>query len=217
MQPWAAEYGTLWAWETQAGLPPVCPAEVEVTFEEVGIAHVADLALAMNLSTPEPIQQRLRRNRRCFSLKKDGQIVSYGWVTHGAECVGELERQFQLHDDEAYIWDCGTVPVWRGQHCYSALLSQLIYRLHHEGVPRIWIGASRQNQPSVQGIANAGFQRVIDLIYRRFTFLTIIWFQEEIKAPSSLVSAAYRILLNDHERRFGSLAIGYNLGNRVTG
>jgi GNAT superfamily N-acetyltransferase len=209
MQPWAVEYGTLWAFETQAGLPPVCPAEVEVTFEEMGFAHVADLAVAMNLPAPEPIQQRLHNNRRCFSLKKDDQIVSYGWVTRGAECVGELEREFHLHDDEAYIWDCGTVPAWRGQRCYSALLSHLIYRLHHEGIPRIWIGASRQNQPSIQGIANAGFQRVIDLTYRRFTFLTFIRFQEAPTALPSLVSAAYRILLDDHERRVGPLAIGF--------
>jgi ribosomal protein S18 acetylase RimI-like enzyme len=212
MQSWSVEYGTLWALETQAGLPPVCPAEVEVTFEEVGLAHIADLTVAMNLPTPEPIQQRLQSKRRCFSLRIDGQIASYGWVTHGVECVGELERQFHLHDDEAYIWDCGTVPAWRGQHCYSALLSQLIYRLHHEGIPRIWIGASRQNQPSIQGIANAGFQRVIDLTYRRFTFLTFIRFQEAPTALPSLVSAAYRILLNDHERRFGPLAIGFNRG-----
>jgi len=212
MQPWAVEYGTLWALETRDGLPPVYPAEVEVAFEEVGLAHVADLAMAMNLPSPEPIQQRLQSKRRCFSLKIDGQIASYGWVTHGVECVGELERQFHLHDDEAYIWDCGTVPAWRGQHCYSALLSQLIYRLHHEGIPRIWIGASRQNQPSIQGIANAGFQRVIDLTYRRFTFLTFIRFQEAPTALPSLVSAAYRILLNDHERRLGPLAVGYNRG-----
>jgi ribosomal protein S18 acetylase RimI-like enzyme len=216
MQPWAVEYGTLWAWETQAGLPPVYPAEVEVTFEEVGLVHMADLAVAMNLPTPEPIQQRLHRNRRCFSLKVAGQIASYGWVTHGAECVGELERPFHLHDNEAYIWDCGTVPTWRGQHCYSALLSHLIYRLHREGIPRIWIGASRQNQPSIQGIANAGFQRVVDLTYRRFYFLTFIRFQEASTAPPSLVAAAYHILLNDHERRFGSLAIGYQ-GSRGAG
>lgn len=214
MQPWAIEYGTLWALEVQAGLPPVCPAGVEVTFEEVGLAHIADLAVAMNLPTPEPIRQRLDSNRRCFSLRLAGQIVSYGWVTRGVECVGELERQFHLRDDEAYIWDCGTVPAWRGQRCYSALLSRLIYRLHHEGIPRIWIGASRQNQPSIQGIANAGFQRVIDLTYRRFFFLTFIRFQEAPTAQPSLISAAYRILLNDHERRFGPLAIGYNRAAR---
>ncbi|MBI1879529.1 MAG: GNAT family N-acetyltransferase, partial [Chloroflexi bacterium] len=162
-----------------------------------------------NLPSPEAIRQRLQGKRRCFILKVGDQIATYGWVTHGVECVGELERQFHLHDDEAYIWDCGTVPAWRGQRCYSALLSHIIYRLHQEGIPRLWIGASRHNQPSIQGIVNAGFQRVIDVTYRRFYCLTLLWFQEAPMALPPLVSAAYRILLNSHERCFGPLAIGY--------
>ena len=208
MQPWAVEYGTLWVFETNNDLPPICPARIEVKFKEVGAADIDDLAIAMSLPTPEPAQERLQSNRRCFSLRTAGQIVTYGWVTHGVECVGELERQFHLHDDEAYIWDCGTIPARRGQRCYSALLSHIIYQLHGEGIARIWVGASRQNQPSIQGFVNAGFQRVIDLTYRRFYRLTLLWFQESPAALPRLVSAAYRILLNNQERRFGCLAIG---------
>lgn len=209
MQSWVIEYGTLWALETGGDLPSLCPARVEVGFAEVGASEFDDLAVAMNLSSPEAIRLRLQGRRRCFILKVGDQITTYGWVTCGVEVVGELERKFHLHDDEAYIWDCGTVPAWRGQRCYSALLSHIVYRLHQEGIPRIWIGASRHNQPSVQGIANAGFQRVIDLTYRRFYYLTVLWFQEALTAPPPLILAAYRILLNSHERRFGQLAIGY--------
>ena len=210
MQPWTVEYGTLWAVEPGAGLPPICSARVEVQFQELGLADIADLAAAMELPTAEPILRRLQSNRRCFSLKSASQIAAYGWVTRGAECVGELERQFNLYDDEAYIWDCGTLPAWRGQRCYSALLNQLIYRLHHEGVPRIWIGASLQNQPSIRGFANAGFQPVVDVAYRRFYHLTLLWIRHAPSARRPLTSAAYHILLNDHERRFGQLIIGYN-------
>lgn len=209
MQPWSVEHGTFWVWETDNGLPPLCQARVEVEFKEVEVADIDDLTVAMSLPTPEPIQQRLQGNRRCFILKVDDRVVTYGWVTHGVEHVGELERDFHLHDDEAYIWDCGTVPAWRGQRCYSAFLSHVMYRLHSEGVPRIWIGSSRQNQPSVQGFINAGFQPVVDLTYRRFYGLTILWFQEDPAAMPPLVSAAYRILLNNYEQRFGQLAIGY--------
>jgi len=210
MQPWAVEYGTLWALETDGDLPPLCPARVEVEFKAVGDADVDALARAMSLPTPEPIQQRLQNNRRCFSLRAAGQIATYGWVTRGAECVGELERQFHLHDDEGYIWDCGTVPAWRGQGCYSALLSFIMHRLHREGASRIWIGASRENQPSIRGFANAGFKPVVDLTYRRIYRLTLIWIHEAPSTRRPLVSAAYRILLNDHERRLGRLVIGYH-------
>jgi ribosomal protein S18 acetylase RimI-like enzyme len=210
MQPWTVEYGTFWAVEPGLSLPPICSARVRAEFEELGVGDAGDLTSALNLPSPEPILRRLHSKRRCFSLKVQGQIASYGWVTRGAECVGELERQFHLRDDEAYIWDCGTVPAWRGQRCYSALLSHLIYQLHHEGIPRIWIGASRQNQSSIRAFANAGFQPVVDVAYRRFHHLTLMWIRHAPAAPRPLVSAAYRILLSDHERRLGQLIVGYN-------
>jgi GNAT superfamily N-acetyltransferase len=175
----------------------------------VGAGDIDDLMVAMTLPTPGPIRQRLQTRRRCFILKAGDQVATYGWVTAGAECVGELEREFHLHDDEVYIWDCATVPAWRGQRCFSALLSQIIYRLHDEGIPRLWIGASRQNQPSIRSFANAGFQPVIDVIYRRFYRLTLLWIHQAPSPQQPLISAAYRILLNAHERRLGQLFIGY--------
>lgn len=209
MQRWVVEHGTLWVLETVNGLPPLCSARVETVFKELAAADIDDLTAAMNLSTATLIRQRLEGNRRCFIMKVDGQIATYGWVTHGVERVGELERTFHLQNDEAYIWDCVTLPAYRGQRCYSALLSHITYHLHREGTPRIWIGASLPNDPSVKGFANAGFQPVVWLTYRRFFRLTVLWFQQAPAALPRLVSAAYRILVNTHEQRFGRLAIGY--------
>lgn len=226
MQPWTTEYGTLWALETGNGLPPVCPARVEVEFEEVGDDDIDDLVAAMDLPSSTPIRQRLQGPRRCFCLKVDGKargakpglahsqrsggtIATYGWVTHGVEYVGELERKFHLQDNEAYIWDCHTAPAWRGQRFYSALLSHIIYQLHDEGVSRIWIGASRQNRPSIRGFANAGFQPVVDCTYHRFLRLSILWVHQPLSTRHPLIPDAYRILVNEHERRFGQLIVGY--------
>jgi len=209
MQQWVVERGTLWALETDNGLPPACSTRVEVAFKELEAGEIDDLTVAMGLPSSELIQQRLEGNRRCFILKVAGQIATYGWVTCGVENVGELERKFYLRDDETYIWDCVTLPEYQRQRCYSALLSHIIYQLDREGVPRIWIGASLPNDPSVRGFANAGFEPVIDLTYRRFYKLTMLWFREAPTAVPHLVSAAYRILVNNHEQRFGRLAIGY--------
>ena len=209
MQQCVVERGTLWSLETDNGLPPACAARVEVVFKELEAGEIDDLAAAMSLSSSELIHRRLENYRRCFILKVDGQIATYGWVTHGIENVGELERIFHLDDDEAYIWDCVTQPAFQRQRCYSSLLSHIIYQLHHEGVARIWIGASLPNDPSVRGFANAGFQPVIGLTYRRFYKLTLLWFREASTAAPQLVSAAYRILVNNYEQRFGRLAIGY--------
>jgi GNAT superfamily N-acetyltransferase len=199
----------LWAIEPEAGLPPRCPARVAVTFREMGVRDVPDLAVAMNLPSPGVIEERLANGRRCFGLWAEGRIACYGWVTHGAESVGELERRFNLEDDEAYIWDCGTLPDWQEQRCYSALLSHLIYRLHEEGVRRIWIGAGRPNKPSIQGFANAGFRPVMECDYRRWYGLTMMWFRPMVGASPELVAAGYRILVNEHEWRVGRVAVGY--------
>lgn len=204
-----AEHGTLWAAEPGARLPPLCHAQAKTEFNELGVAGAPALAAAMGLATPELVLQRLQRQRRCFCLSVGGQIACYGWVTPGAECVGELEREFHLHDDEAYIWHCGTLPAWRGRRFYSALLSQIIHQLHAERMPRIWIGASRLNRASVRGIANAGFEHVVDITYRRLLRLTLMWFFQSPSPQRPLVAEAYRVLLSRHERRFGRLAVGY--------
>jgi len=209
MGRWAVELGTLWALEPGMGLPPAYSARIDVRFSEAQGGDVEALAAAM-ASPARVVRERLDHGRRCFLLRQaeDGQIVCYGWVTRGVEHVGELERRFNLSDDEAYVWDCGTVPGHRRQSCYSALLSRLIYQLHEEETPRIWIGASRLNQPSVRGFANAGFQPVIDLTYRRLFRLTTMWLRGAASAENGLVGAAYRIVINDHERRIGRLAVG---------
>ena len=203
------EHGTLWAAEPGARLPPLCHAQAAIEFKELGAADAPALAAAMGMATPELVLQRLRRQRRCFCLSVAGQIACYGWVTLGVESVGELEREFHLHDDEAYIWHCGTLPAWRGRRLYSALLSQIVHQLHAERVPRIWIGASRLNQASVRGIANAGFEHVVDITYRRLFRLTLMRFFQSPTPQRPLVAEAYRILLSRRERLLGRLAVGY--------
>jgi GNAT superfamily N-acetyltransferase len=212
---WTTEFGTLWALETEEQLPAPVPARMPVTFAEAKPADLPELAAAMGEATTEPVRERLeglgRNWRRCFLLREaGGTIAAYGWVTHGVECVGELERLFHLRRDETYLWDFVTLPAWRGKRLYSALLSYIIYQLHREGVPRIWIGAGRQNRPSVRGIANAGFDHVVDANYYRVSRLSLFWMHKPLSAPNPLVAEAYRVMLNEHERRIGRLFLGFH-------
>src|SRR5262245_39364207 len=173
MTAWSVEQGTFWAVDTSDAsgktLPPRqivrgMPADA-VTFGEIGSegskAGDKEALAAIDRPSSQPFRQRLANHRRCFVAKVEDQIAAYGWVTQGVEYVGELERHFNCRADEAYVWDCFTFPAWRGQHLYSALLNHIVYRLHGEGVQSVWIGASRQNQPSIRGIVNAGFISVV--------------------------------------------------------
>lgn len=207
--PWTIEHGSLWAIEVGERPPPLRQARVAAEFVEIRGDRMGALAAAIDLPSTEPIERRLQGGRRCFGLEVAGQIAAYGWVTRGPEHVGELEREFRLHDDESYIWDCATLPAWRGQRCYTALLSQLIRQMSREGVRRIWIGASRQNRASIMGFVNAGFDLVVDLTYFRIYRLTAMWIYPPIAPRRPLVAAAYRILIEDRERRLGPLILGY--------
>ena len=204
----AVEFGTFWLSEGASGLPLVSSSNATTVFGEASPNDGPALQSAMNLPNPEPIRHRFRTGRRCFSLRVADRIVAYGWATRGLESVGELEREFSLTDDEVYIWDCGTVPDWRGQGCYTALLNQMLRQFHQEGIARIWIGASRQNQPSIQGIVRAGFQHVMDVAYYRLWVLTLLRFIESPTARRSQLDAAYRVLTSKHERRWGRVALG---------
>lgn len=208
MNLFTVEYGTFWVWEAENGLPPPVRPRANAIFEEILPGDLSGLANVMDSRSLENARRRLEGRRRCFALQLGGNIISYGWVTFGRESVGELEREFNLAPDEAYIWDCATVPGWRRKGCYSALLSLIIMQLYGEGTPRAWIGASRQNKPSVHGIAKAGFEQVLELTYRRFWVLVVISLREAPYATGRLVSMAADILLNAHEKRIGRFAFG---------
>ncbi len=212
MKLWAVESGTLWLSEAASFQPGDSAAPAHAVLGEVTPNDWPALQHAMNLPDPEPIRRRLQTGRRCFCLKVEEQIAAYGWATRGPENVGELERDFCLGDDEVYIWDCFTLPDWRGQGFYTTLLRGMRQQFHQEGVPRIWIGASRQNQPSIKGMVNAGFEHVMDVTYRRLGLVTLLVFTEAPSASRSQLGAAYRVLMTRHERRWGRVALGLYRG-----
>jgi len=208
MKLWAAESGTLWLSEAVNCPPPSDFLQPNTTFGEATLEDLPRLQVSMNRPHPESIRARFETGRRCFCLRVARQIAAYGWVTRGRESVGELEREFDLQDDEVYIWDCATVPAFRRQRCYTNLLNRMIRQLHHEAIGRIWIGASRHNQPSIRGIVGAGFHHVMDMLYCRLGPMTFVYFRGARAARPAQIDAAYRVLTSKHERRLGGVAVG---------
>ena len=94
----------------------------------------------------------------------NGELVTYGWVTFDFEHIGELSLSIQLRPGEAYIWDCGTPPLYRGKHLYPALLTYILGELQEMGLRRVWIGADSDNVASQKGMARAGFRPIVDYL-----------------------------------------------------
>jgi len=192
---WAYEHGTLWAMalDDDVPAPAVTPS---VTFSEVPPEAAASLAMAMGPEQLPEVQRRFAVGKRCFVARFEGEIAAYGWVSQGIERIGELERSLHMEPDEAYIWDCATLPAFRRRGLYTTLLRHIAIVLGGEGVRRLWIGTSIQNRPSLMGMAAAGFRPVIKVTFVRMLTLSHLWVTGEATAPPAYIADAQRALID---------------------
>jgi GNAT superfamily N-acetyltransferase len=116
----------------------------------------------MGLDGPGPVLERFAGERRCYVVRIEGSIVSYGWVSTREEWVSELSLHIRLLPGDAYIWDCATLSDYRGQGLYPALLLYILGELRAEGLDRAWIGADTGSVASQKGIIRAGFHPIAD-------------------------------------------------------
>ncbi len=196
---WAYEHGTLWMMVLDGNMPAPVASHVAI-FSEAPPEAAAAIAGAMALEEPSEVRRRFAAGSRCFVAKVEGEIVAYGWVSQGVEQIGELERALHMRPDEAYIWDCATMPRFRRQGLYTALLGYIATVLRDEGMRRLWIGTSLQNRPSLRGMASAGFQPVIKVIYFRILRMSYAWVRGETAAPPAHVADAQRALIDVRKR-----------------
>lgn len=211
---WTAERGTLWVREfgataasKDAPIPAVTP-RIPAVLNEVHVQAAAPLAFAMGLPDSDAVRKRLSTGRRCFAAWVGDEVAAYGWLSHSRECIGELERELNMQPDEVYIWDCATLPKYRQQRLYSALLDCMAHKMREEGVRRVWVGTALANRPSMQGFANAGFREVVRLTYVRLLGLYLVWMTASDGVSAEVAAAARRALIADHEYRWRALAVG---------
>ncbi len=158
------------------------------------------MSAALGREALADFDRRLASGRRCYAAWVGEQLAAYGWVSFGEEHVGELNLRLRMLPGEAYIWDCVTLPDFRRNGLYSALLGYISAQLRREGLRRIWIGADLANLPSQRGIARAGFCHVADLLIERVLAMRLAWVQGRPGVPESLVAEARRVFLDDRDR-----------------
>lgn len=168
---------------------------VTATFQRVGREAIQPLARAMGLTEHAQIARRFDLGKWCFAGMVGGEIVTYGWVTFDEEHVGELGLTIRLRAGEAYIWDCATLPVYRGQRLYPALLGYMLRSLATEGLRRIWLGTDADNIPSQKGVALVGFQPVLDAGRMEASTGNSLWIRQRPGVSDQDAMDAHRVLL----------------------
>ena len=114
------------------------------------------------------VNPRYQRGARCFAAWSGDRIVSYGWVSQGAEWIGELEHAIVPEAQEAYVWNCVTLVEHRRRRLFTALLCEVTRALAVEGVNRLWIGTVAGYEAGEAGVRGAGFTPALSVSYLRF-------------------------------------------------
>jgi len=191
--------GTIWTLDLSESTALVKP-RLAASFGRLGPQSGPALAVALNEGASADIGQRFAGGRRCYAAWVRGEIAAYGWVSLNEEHVGELNLHLRLLPGEAYIWDCATLPAFRRNHLYSALLLYIAGELRAEGLCRAWIGANQENVASQQGMARAGFQHVADLLIAPTPARRRGWLQGLPGVPDELLNAARRVFLDNRHQ-----------------
>ena len=191
--------GTIWMLNLDEPVPAVTLL-IPATFRRVGADLLPALVSAMDGVSSAGLLKRFDNGRRCYAAWVEDQIAAYGWVSFEDEYIGELNLRVRLLPGEVYIWDCATIPAFRRNHLYSALLGYIIEELRTEGLCRAWIGADFDNKPSQQGMARAGFHHIADLIITRVPAIRQVWVQGQPGVPEPMVAEARRAFLNDRDK-----------------
>jgi ribosomal protein S18 acetylase RimI-like enzyme len=188
--------GTMWLLDLKQQTPndvAVTPGTV-VTFQRAGSETATLVAEAMGLDDPAPVLERFAAGRSCYVGWVDGAIATYGWVSIGKEWISELGLHFELASDDAYIWDCGTLPAYRGRGLYPALLRHIALQLHTEGLHRVWIGADTENVASQKGFMRSGFSPIADVFLAPAPGPNRFYMQGRDGVPGGLVEYIRRAL-----------------------
>jgi ribosomal protein S18 acetylase RimI-like enzyme len=113
------------------------------------------------------VAARFRRGCRAHIGWHEGELAAYGWISEGREHVGELARDLMLPERESYVWDCATLPRFRGVGLYGGLLRAVVDELAARGQRRCWIGASSTNVASNRAFTTTGFRPVAGVVCLR--------------------------------------------------
>jgi GNAT superfamily N-acetyltransferase len=160
---------------------------------EVAPGAAAGLVAAM-AEEGELAGLRLARGCRCFAALEGEDVTGYGWLSSGAEWIGEVRLEITPAAGEAYVWNCLTLPAHRRRGTFRAVLIRISSVLKAEGVTRLWIASGGTGAETA--LPDAGFRPVLQVGESPLGFsrLRLLRLTAIAGADRPLVSAARRAL-----------------------
>ena len=156
-------------------------------------AAAAGLVAAM-AGEGELVALRMARGCRCFAAVEGEEVSAYGWLSSGAEWIGEIRLEVKPEAGEVYVWNCLTLPSHRRRGMFRAVLVRISSALKEEGVGRLWIASGGGG--AEKALPDAGFRPVLQLGESPLGLarLRLLRMTAIPGADPGLVSAARRVL-----------------------
>jgi hypothetical protein len=132
---------------------------------------------------------------------RDDEVVAWAWTSRGAEYAPPLGLTIRFGRDEAYVWDCETLPGHRDHGLFRALLRLVGRTLGAEGVRLVWCGIHDRNLASQRATGHAGWRPVLRTVALRVGSRPLLWLNPVRYADARLVERAYRVVGRAGRRR----------------
>jgi GNAT superfamily N-acetyltransferase len=138
------------------------------------------------------VAPRLQRGCRCFVARWGGEVAGYGWLSTGAEWIGEVGLEIRPGPGETYVWNCVTLPAHRLRGCFRTLLLHLTATARREGLSRLWIGSVDGGAEAA--LVGAGFRPVLRILVVDLPGIRWLAVRGVAGAGPALVAAAHESL-----------------------
>ncbi|HLZ94528.1 MAG TPA: GNAT family N-acetyltransferase [Candidatus Dormibacteraeota bacterium] len=179
----------LWAADLRSAGLPSSPSAVEVIEIKPPTAEILIAAMG---AEGDRVASRFARGCRSFAALHRGTLAAYGWLSTETEWIGELGIAISPAAGEAYVWNCFTLPAFRRQGHYRALLEGTVAHARAEGLKRLWIGSI--HDPAEKADADAGFAPVLHFTVVKLGPVRWLRASDAPDAPAGLPGEARRRL-----------------------
>ena len=96
-----------------------------------------------------------------FGAWLDGRLAHASWVQlAGTHPISAAGIELEVREDDFWIYNCRTVPAYRGLRIYPRTLQHIAREYFRAGARAGWIYTTFDNVASQHGIERAGFFKV---------------------------------------------------------
>ncbi len=136
-----------------------------------------DVLATVGFQTRAQLEALLRSPQDlCFFAHRGGQVLGFQWVALGERdlCIEPLQRAIHLHKDEAYLYNCRAIRVYRAQGIIPAIEHLVWTTLTARGIQVIATDIRSDNRPSLSTMEKVGYSRVERITLRRVLGVSLL-------------------------------------------